>query len=112
MRCILEAEPRPWAQLHDRYHQKAKELAEAKGRARKTGPLDWYEELADKCKTLGKTSKEDILGVVVHFYVHDSKKGFDQFAVQRTFHAVFARVNGRECASYVYDACAERLFRV
>lgn len=106
--CLLENAPRLWDEMHEKYHAKAAEIGEAR---KKGATVDWYDELAARCKALGLTKKEDVLSEVIKYYVEDSKKGFDQFAVQRAFHAVFARVNGEECKSYLYSACAERLFR-
>jgi len=109
VRVLYEPHARLWPELHEKYHAKAGEIAARKKGKGVSG--DFYVSLAEKCTTLGKTSKEDVLGVVVGYYVDDAKKGFDQFAVMRTFHAVYARVNGEECRAWLFDACSNRLFK-
>lgn len=98
-----------WDVLHEKFHEKAAAIGEAR---KKGATVDWYDELGARCKALGLNKKEDVLSEVIKYYVEDSKKGFDQFAVMRAFHAVYARVNGEECKQYLYETCAARLFRV
>ena len=111
VKCLLENAPRLWAELHEKYHAKAQEIADSRKKVKLTGMAEWYDAIAEKCRALGKTSKEDILAECIRYYVEDSKKGFDKFAVERTFHAVFSRVNGAECKDWLYTQCSQNLFR-
>lgn len=107
---LLAKVDRPWQVLHEAYHAKAEEIRSA--RKRKTVSEDFYVTLAEKCKEKRYTSKEDVLSVVVDYYVEDSKKGFESYAVQRAFWRVFSLVNGAEAKSLLTDQMRERLFRI
>jgi len=108
VRVLYSAEPRMWALMHDQFHRVAAERAAAR-RARP--PSDFYTELADKCKAERKTTKEDVLSVVVRYYVEDGKKGFSTFQVNATFGRVFSLVNGTEAMAFFYEQASANLFR-
>lgn len=108
---LYEAEPHLWDVLHDTFHKKAAEIEDRKSGGRK-GMEAWYEEMAEKLKSQGKTSKEDVLEAVTAFYVHESKKGFEKFAVTRTFWRVYSLVSGSDAQSLIYQSVAESVFRV
>lgn len=108
VRVLYESEPRLWDELHEQYHRVREERASA---VRAVGPQDFYQTLADKCKAERKTSKEDVLSVVVGYYVDDAKKGFSSFQLQATFGRVFSLVNGTVAREFFYQAAAQQLFR-
>ena len=108
VRVLYEAEPRLWEQMHDQYHRVREERAAA---VRAVGPQDFYQSLADKCKAERKTTKEDVLAVVVAHYVDDAKKGFSSFQLQATFGRVFSLVNGTVAREFFYQCAAQQLFR-
>lgn len=91
--------------LHEAYHSVAAEIRAV--RAGKKGPSVWYETLAALCKEKKLTSREDVMEQVTKHYVYESKKGFDKFAVTRTFWAVFALVNGEECHALILSQCMD-----
>lgn len=97
-----------WQVLHDKYHDSAVARRVA---LRVAGPRDFYRELADKCIAERKTSKEDVLGVVVRYYVEDAKKGFSTFQVNATFGRVFSLVNGAEAREFFFSVASASLFR-
>lgn len=94
------------AELHDAFHAKAKEIRE-QSRKRKAGeaPVMWYQKLADECIASGSRDRESVMQVVSRYYVYESKKGFDKFAVVRTFWAVFSLVNGSSAHSDLLEQC-------
>lgn len=108
VRVLYESEPRLWDELHEQYHRVREERFAA---VRSVGPSDFYQTLADKCKAERKTSKEDVLAVVVGYYVNDAKKGFSSFQLQATFGRVFSLVNGTVAREFFYQSAAQQLFR-
>lgn len=102
-------EARLWAVMHEQYHNVREERMAT---VRAQGPLDWYHELAAKCVAERKTSKEDVLAMVVRHYVEDGKKGFSRFQVEATFGRVFSLVNGGAALEFYYEVAASSLFRV
>lgn len=108
VKLLYQEEARPWAELHEHYHR-VKE--ERRVRRRREGPQDLYHELAEKCKEERKTSKEDVLDVVVDYYVNDGKKGFSSFQVNATFGRVFSLVNGVAAKEFYYEQARQSLFR-
>jgi len=105
---LFESEPRLWEVLHKTYHDTAESRRLS---LRAVGPRDFYRELADKCIAERKTSKEDVLGVVVRYYVEDAKKGFSTFQVNATFGRVFSLVNGVEAREFFYSVASASLFK-
>lgn len=96
-----------WAELHAAFHANAAARVAARDRA----PLDFYEMLAQKCKDERRTSKEDVLGEVVRYYVEDAKRGFSSFQLQATFGRVYALVNGVAAREFFYQQASGALFR-
>jgi hypothetical protein len=94
--------------MHDQYHR-VRELRIADRAA--VGPQDFYSMLADKCRAERKTKKEDVLAMVVKYYVEDAKKGFSSFQLQATFGRVFSLVNGTEARQFFYETAAAQLFK-
>lgn len=94
---------RMWEELHEAYHKKAEEIRASK--KRKGGPGEWYQKLAEECRASGSTTKEDVMQVVTRYYVYESKKGFDKFAVTRTFWAVWSIANGADAHAELLDQC-------
>lgn len=92
-------------QLHEAFHAQAAEIRDV--RTGKRSPSAWYESLAAQCVEKGAITRDDVMQVVSHYYVYDSKKGFDKFAVTRTFWAVFALVNGMECHALLLSQCMD-----
>lgn len=92
-------------QLHLAFHEKAESIRAVKGG--KKSPSAWYQTLADECKASGSITREDVMQVVSRYYVYESKKGFDKFAVTRTFWAVFALVNGVACHELLLGQCMD-----
>lgn len=107
---IYEDEVHLWDILHKNYHDTADQIKERI--SGKRGCEAWYEDLANALIAEGKTKKEDVLARVCRYYTHESKKGFEKFAVTRTFWRVYALVNGSEAQSLIYDSVAECVFRV
>lgn len=107
---VFEDEPHLWDMLHEEFHKTAEEIeAREKG---KYGCEAFYVAMADMLKQMGKTSKEDVLSEVTNYYVNVSKKGFEKFAVMRTFWRVYSMVSNVEAQQMIYEQCAEQLFRV
>lgn len=106
--CVYEHEPHMWEILHKNFHEKAAEIKSNK----KNGPEKWYQDMAEELKAKNLTTKEDVLKRVTEYYIHDSKKGFDKFAVTRTFWRVYALVCGSDAQALIYDSVAEMVFRV
>jgi len=106
--CVFESEPHLWELLHKGFHDTADEIAKAK----KHGPEEWYNAMATELKDAGLTTKEDVLKRVTKYYIEDSKKGFDKFAVTRTFWRVYALVCGSDAQALIYDSVAEMVFRI
>lgn len=100
---------RLWREMHVVFHKEAKEIA-----ARRVGGVkpSWYEMLAgrvvEKCGGV-KPTKDDVAQVVTQWYVRDSKKGFDKFAVTRTVWAVFALVNADDAEAAMLEQCMRML---
>lgn len=99
-----------WKELHEQFHKNAQEIAAARrsgsGIGGKRGvKRDWYESQADELKKLGKVAKDDVLEHVTKYYVYESGKGFDKFAVVRTFWAVYALANASACHTDLLDQC-------
>lgn len=91
---------RMWPELHVKYHENAHNF-----RASKTKRVgEWYEALAEECRRTGKKSKADVVARVCEYYVRESKKGFDKFAVCRTFWAVYSLVNGDDAQSSIVES--------
>jgi len=67
VRVLFESEPRPWAQLHEQFHDVKEEREAARAAA---PPSDFYHLLAERCKEQRKTSKEDVLSEVVKYTGH------------------------------------------
>lgn len=85
-----------WSELHEQFHVNAQAIAASRGSKRARG-VDWYQEFGERLKAEGKTSKDDVLEAVTQYYVYESKKGFDKFAVTRVFWAVYAVVSAADC---------------
>lgn len=102
---IKDSAPRMVRTLHHQFHENA-EVIRA-GRSGRKGPGEWYEKLAAECRACGSTTRDDVMQVVSRWYVYESKKGFDKFAVTRTFWAVFALVNGADCHALLLEHCME-----
>lgn len=92
-------------ELHREFHENA-EVIRA-GRSGRKGPSEWYEKLANECRAAGAITRDDVMQIVAKWYVEESKKGFDKFAVTRTFWAVFALVNGMECRALLLSQCLD-----
>lgn len=92
---------RMWPELHEAFHKQAAEIAAARGNKE-----TWYEVLArqvkEKCGDVTPT-KKDVTEVVCRYYIHESKKGFDKFAVTRTVWAVYALVNAADAESELLE---------
>lgn len=108
---LYENEPRLWDVMHEQFHKKADEIEDRKKGGR-CGVEAWYSEMAESLKATGKVSKEDVLESVTRYYVHESKKGFEKFAVMRTFWRVYSLVSGAEAQRLIYESVAESVFRV
>lgn len=93
---------RMWSELHEQFHVNAQALSASRGTKRARG-VEWYAEFGEKLKAQGKTSKDDVLEEVTRYYVYESKKGFDKFAVTRVFWAVYAVVSAAECHSALLE---------
>lgn len=106
---VLESAPRLWDVLHDKFHD-AKEAFKVPSKKVKLSE-DWYLTLANECKASGSVTKEDVLQVVTRYFVYESKKGFDRFAVSRTFWRVFSLVNGADAHAMLLETCQSDLFR-
>lgn len=91
--------------LHRAFHAQASDIRDV--RTGKRSPSAWYEALAVQCREKGAITRDDVMQIVSHYYVYDSKKGFDKFAVTRTFWAVFALVNGMECHALLLSQCMD-----
>lgn len=89
---------------HRQFHETAAEIRASSSGASKG---QWYEKLAVVCREKGASTRDDVMEVVCHYYVHESKKGFDKFAVVRTFWAVFALVNAVECNALILSQCLD-----
>lgn len=94
---------RMWEELHDAFHAQAEAMADAKKKG-KTG-FEFYELLAGRCREKGAQSRDDVLEVVTRYYVYESKKGFDKFAVTRVFWGVWALVNAEDCHACLLEEC-------
>lgn len=92
-------------ELHREYHSRARKISES--RKRKVSGVDFYQELADKCREKSFTSKEDVMTEVTRWYVYDRKKGFDKFACTRTFWAVWSLVNSSDAHSDILQQCLD-----
>lgn len=106
--ALLIEEPceRLWAVMHEQYHNVREErLAVAVSG-------DFYHELAGKCVAERKTSKEDVLAMVVRHYVCDAKKGFSRFQIEATFGRVFSLVNGGAALEFYIEVASSSLFRI
>lgn len=104
---ICDDGPRLVDDLHEAFHKTAQEIKDR--RKRKGVQGSWYESLAETCREKGASSKEDVMQVVSHYYVFESKKGFDKFAVMRTFWAVYSLVNGRDAQDLLLEQCNSML---
>lgn len=104
---IRDDGPRLIDELHEQYHKTAQEIRDRKKRKGVQG--SWYENLAETCRQKRATSKEDVMQVVSHYYVYESKKGFDKFAVMRTFWAVFSLVSGGDAHELLLEQCNSML---
>jgi len=91
--------------MHLAFHEKARSIRDVK--SGKKSPSAWYETLALECRACGSTTRDDVMQVVSRYYVYESKKGFDKFAVTRTFWAVFALVNGMACHELLLGQCMD-----
>lgn len=91
-----------WSELHQQFHVNAQAIADSRGTKRARG-VDWYQVFGERLKAEGKTSKDDVLEAVTHYYVYESKKGFDKFAVTRVFWAVYAVVSAADCHSALLE---------
>lgn len=100
---ILDQGGRLVDELHEQFHKTAQEIRDKK--KRKLGVTDWYKKLADECIASRNKTKEDVLQVVTRYYVYESGKGFDKFAVTRTFWAVFSLVNGKDAHELLLEQC-------
>lgn len=107
---VFDDEPRLWDVFHGRFHSKAEEIQARKDGKR--GPEEWYEQLAQELIEKGTKTKEDVLRRVCHYYVKESKKGFDKFAVCRTFWRVFSLVSEADAQELIFASVAELVFRV
>lgn len=107
---VFDDEPRLWDLFHGRFHSKAEEIAARK--AGKKGPEEWYEALAQELVDGGLKTKEDVLRRVVQYYVKESKKGFDKFAVCRTFWRVYSLVCEADAQELIFASVAELVFKV
>ena len=67
----------------------------------------WYLQFAEKLVGEGKTSKDDVLEEVTKYYVYESKKGFDKFAVTRVFWAVYSMVNAADAHAELLNQCRD-----
>lgn len=100
---ILDLMGRPVKHLHEKFHENAAEIRA--GRSSRKGPGEWYEKLAAECRAARAITRDDVMQIVSKWYVYESKKGFDKFAVTRTFWAVFALVNGIDCHALLLEQC-------
>lgn len=91
-------------QQHRAFHQNARDVRHVAHGGSKS---QWYEKLAADCSEKGATSRDDVMEVVAKYYVFESKKGFDKFAVVRTFWAVFALVNSVDCNALILSQCLD-----
>lgn len=99
---LYESAPRMWAELHESFHRAAVEVRAVRGGR---SPRSWYLSLADDLKRAGKTSRQDVLEAVTRYYVYDSQKGFDKFAVTRTFWAVYSIVAAADSHAMLLEQC-------
>lgn len=106
---LLEDTTRLWGELHDSFHEHAEELRASRKRP---GSEPMYDLLVARCRDASATSKEDVLEVVCKFYVREATKGFESYAVQRTFWRVFSAVNGDDAESLLLAQCKEKLFKL
>jgi len=90
--------------LHRGFHQAARDIRHVAAGGSKS---QWYEKLAVDCREKGAATRDDVMEVVCKYYVCESKKGFDKFAVVRTFWAVFALVNEVECNALILSQCLD-----
>lgn len=105
---VAESAPRMWSELHTQYHDTADTLAAS----RVAVSPDFYVMLRDRCVALKADSKEDVLEQVTKWYVYESKKGFDRFAVTRTFWRVYALVNGADAHAFLLEQVRSDVLRV
>lgn len=91
-----------WSELHDQFHVNAKAIAHPRGAGQ-----SFYLQFAEKLAGEGKTSKEDVLEAVTKYYVYESKKGFDKFAVTRVFWAVYSIVNAADAHAELLSQCRD-----
>lgn len=66
---------------------------------------NFYLSFAERLRACGSVSREDVLQEVTRYYVYESAKGFDKFAVVRTFWAVYALANASDAHSDLLDQC-------
>lgn len=106
VKVLAEDAPRMWGALHQQYHQKAEEIKSRK----KTGQKEnWYLKFAEQLRGCGSTSKEDVMQAVTRFYVYESAKGFDRFAVVRTFWAVWSLVSAADAHACLLESCTRMI---
>lgn len=91
-------------QLHRQFHQNARDIRSVEAGGSKG---QWYEKLAVECRAKGASERDAIMAIVTHYYVYESKKGFDKFAVTRTFWAVFSLVNGVAAHDLILSQCLD-----
>lgn len=110
--CLYEDSPHLWEMMHAAFHDEADERVGQSAAGRRQNMEAWYESLAKELTDQGKTSKEDVLARVCKYYCEESKKGFEKFAVTRTFWRVYALVSGADAQRLIYESVAECVFRV
>lgn len=93
-----------WEVLHEAFHDTAEEIKDRKAGGR-GGVKNWYLGMAEELRATGQTSKEDVLQHVTRYYVYESGKGFDKFAVTRTFWAVWSLVCAADAHAHLLDEC-------
>lgn len=97
-----------WSELHNQFHSNA-QAYELRKRKRCAGGDPWYLEFAAKLKAEGKTSKEDVLECVTRWYVYESKRGFDKFAVTRVFWAVWSIVSASDAHAALLESVRDSI---
>lgn len=97
---------RMWSELHEAFHKVAEEIRERKANG---VSKNWYLQLAEQCREKGARTKDDVLEVVSRYYVYESKKGFDKFAVTRTFWAVYSLVHADDAHAHLLEQCKRML---
>lgn len=101
---IHEEVPRLWEPLHEAYWKKNKEIND-----KKKSMETFLDTLADRARSKGLTTKEDIQELVAEFYAKECKKSFDLFACIRVTWAVWARVNSADCQSELLSQMRQRM---